>query len=100
MDLLRDILRRYGTNLVAIGVFACAAVSYCRLNDAFDLNRHLEMIALAFGGLVAFIASEEWSDWTGQYGLSRQQWFSTPAWIVRVIGGIMLVYYTIVLFRQ
>src|SRR5271166_4220959 len=86
MDVVRDILRQYWAKLLAIGVFACAAARYCRLNDAFDLNRHLELIFMAFAGLVAFIASDEWSDWTGQYALTRRQFFTIPSWIIRVIG--------------
>jgi hypothetical protein len=99
MDLLRDIVRQYGLKLVAVGVFVLAAVKYCRLNDAFDLNQHLEMVVFAFGGLVAFIASDEWSDWTGRYGLTRQRWIMLPPWFVRGIGGIVLVYFTVALYR-
>lgn len=100
MNLLRDILRQYGAKLVAIGVFACAAVKYCRFHDAFDLNRHLELIILAFGGLVMFIASDEWSDWSGGYGLTRQDWISMSPWHIRVVGGIMLVVATLALYGQ
>jgi len=100
MDLLRDILWQYGAKLAAIGVFACAAVKYCRLNDAFDLNHHLEKIFFAFAGLAAFIAGDDWSDWTGRYGLTRRQWIAMPSWLVRVTGGIVLVYFTIALYRQ
>ena len=99
MDLLRDIVRQYGLKLVAVGVFVLAAVKYCRLNDAFDLNQHLEMVVFAFGGLVAFIASDEWSDWTGHYGLTRQHWLRMPPWFIRVIGGIVLVHFTVALYR-
>ena len=96
---LRDILRQYWVKLLAIGVFVCAAVRYCGLNDAFDFNLHLRWIALAFGGLVMFIASEEFSEWSGRYGLSRQHWLMTPSWYIRLVGGILLVCFTIALYR-
>jgi hypothetical protein len=99
MDLLKDIIRQYGANLVALAVFAAAAVRYCRLHDAFDINDHLGMVVFAFGGFAAFIGSEEWSDWSGRYGLTRQQWWTTPAVYIRVGGGILLVYYTVALYR-
>jgi len=97
--LLRDFLRQCWANLLAIGVFVCAAVKYCCLRDAFDLNRHLELILYAFGGLVMFIASDEWSDWTGHYGMTRLTWIATPAWFLRVAGLVTLVFYTIALYR-
>jgi hypothetical protein len=71
----------------------------CGLNDAFDLNLHLRWIALAFGGLVMFIASEEFSEWSGRYGASRQHWLMTPAWYIRLVGGVLLVCFTIALYR-
>ena len=46
---------------------------------------------LAVGGFVMFVASEEFSDWTGGYGFTRQQWYTTPSWYIRLVGGIMLV---------
>ena len=46
MSLLRDILRQYWANLLAIGVFVCAAMRYCGLNAAFALNSHIEWILL------------------------------------------------------
>jgi hypothetical protein len=99
MGALHDFLRQYWTNLLAVGVFVSAAFRYCRLNDAFDLNLHLRWIVFAFGGLVMFIGSDEWSEWSGEYGLTRQQWIMTPAWYIRLVGGILLVWFTIVLYR-
>ena len=87
MSILRDIVRQYWANLLATGVFVCAAVRYCSLNDAFDLNLHLRWIALAFGGLVMFIASEEFSEWSGRYGLSRQHWLMTPSGYIRLLAA-------------
>ncbi|MGO9108665.1 MAG: hypothetical protein ACLP9L_05475 [Thermoguttaceae bacterium] len=98
MGLLRDILRQYWAKLLAIGVFACAAVKYCLLNDAFDLNRHLAMVVLAFGGLVAFIANDEWSDWIGYYSVIHLQWLTMPPWFIRLIGCIVLVFFTVALY--
>ena len=99
MDRLRDILRQYWAQLLAIGVFTCALAKYCRLNNAFDFNDHLEMIACAFAGLVAFIAGDVWSDWTEHYDVARLRWFTTPPWLVRMAGGIVLVCFTVALYR-
>jgi hypothetical protein len=99
MNLLKDILRQYGANLVALGVFVGAVVRYCQLKDAFDLNDHLRLIVFAFAGCVAFVGSEEWAEWSGGYGFTRQQWWMTPAWLIRMTGGITLVYYTVALYR-
>jgi hypothetical protein len=54
---------------------------------------------LAFGGFVGVVASEEFSDWTGHYGFTRSQWYATPAWYIRITGGIALVYCTLGLYR-
>ena len=86
-------------SILALGIFACTAVKYWRLDEAFDLNDHLRLIILAFAGLVAFVGSEEWSEWTGRYGWTRQQWWMTPSWYIRMTGGIMLVYHTTALYR-
>ena len=96
MDLIKDILRQYWLHALALAVLVCAAVRYWRLGDPLQAN-HLRLMLLAFGGFVAVVASEEFSDWTGHYGLTRAQWLTTPSWWIRLIGGIVLVYCTIAL---
>ncbi len=99
MSILRDIVRQYWVNLIAAGVFACVALRYCCLNDAFALNRHLEWLVLVFVGMVMFIGSEQWSEWAGHFSVIRWQWVPTPPWLIRLVGGILLVCFTIALYR-
>ncbi len=99
MNVLRDLLRQYWANLMVVGVFVYAAFRYCQLNDAFDLNRHLRWIVFAFGGMVMFIGSDEWSEWSGHYGLTRQHWIMAPGSYFRLVGGVLLVWFTIALHR-
>ena len=98
MSLLRDILRQYWVNLLAIGVFVCAAVRYCCLNDAFAVNSHLEWLVVAFVGMVMFVGSEVWSEWADHFDIDRWKWIPTPPWFIRLVGGTVLVYFTIALF--
>ena len=63
MSLLRDILRQYWANLLAIGVFVRAFERYCCFEDAFAMNRHLEGLIFAFVGMVMFVGSEVWRKW-------------------------------------
>ena len=98
MDVIKDILRQYGLNGLALAVLVCAAVCYWRLGNYFEIN-HLRLMIFAFGGFVAVVASDEFSDWTGRYGFTRAQWFTTPSSYIRLLGGIALVYYTLALYR-
>ncbi len=98
MDIIKDILRQYWLHVLALIVLICAAIRYWLLGDYFEINR-LRLMIFAFGGFVAVVASEEFSDWTGHYGFTRAQWFSTPSWYIRLVGGIALVYCTIALYR-
>jgi hypothetical protein len=79
-------------------VLVCAAVRYWRLGNYFETN-HLRLTIFAFGGFVAVVGSEEFSDWTGHYGLTRAQWFTTPSRYIRMVGGFALIYCTIALYR-
>ena len=98
MDLIKDILRQYWLQALALLVLISAAVRYWRLGNYFEFDR-LRLMIFAFGGFVAFVASEEFSDWTGQYGFTRSQWYTTPSWYIRLVGGIALVYCTLALYR-
>ena len=48
-------------------------------------------LLMVFGGFVAFVFSDVFSDFTGDYGWTRQQWRQDPVWYVRLCGGLMLV---------
>jgi hypothetical protein len=98
MDVIKDILRQYWLNALAAVLLACAAVRYWRLGDYFE-SHQLRLMLLAFGGFVAVVASEEFSDWTGHCGFTRAQWFTTPSWYIRIVGGIVLGFCTLALYR-
>ena len=98
MDAIKDILRQYWLHALALAALVCAAVRYWRLGNYFETNC-LRLMIFALGGFVAVVASEEFSDWTGHYGFTRSQWFTTPSWYIRVVGGIALVYCTWALYR-
>ncbi len=98
MDIIKDILRQYWLHILALAVLVCAAVRYWLLGNYCEMN-HLRSMVFAFGGFMAVVASEEFSEWSGQCGFTRAQWFSTPTWYIRLVGGIALVYYTVALYR-
>ena len=101
MDIIKDILRQYGANILACLVFAVAAVRFWWLGGCLNFeSNHLRDFILAFAGLMAFVASDQWSDWTGQYGFTRKQWLAAPSSLIRLVGGIALVYFTVALFRR
>ena len=99
MSDLRDIVRQYWANLLAVGVFVCAFERYCCFEDAFAMNRHLEGLIFAFVGMVMFVGSEVWAEWGGHFDVARSQWLPVPPWFFRFVGGIVLVFFTIALFR-
>ena len=98
MDLIRDIVRHYWANALAWVVFACAATRYWRLGNHFE-TRHLSLIIFAFGGLVAFVGSEEWAEYTGQYSWTADKFRVLPSSFIRIAGGIVLAWTTIALHR-
>ncbi len=46
-----------------------------------------------------FVGSEAWSEWADHFDIDRWKWIPTPPWFIRLVGGTMLVYFTIALFR-
>ena len=52
----------------------------------------LTTLVVAFGGLIAVVFSDEWSEYTGRYGMTRDQFRTQPAWFVRISGVGMLGY--------
>jgi hypothetical protein len=98
MDFIRAILRQYGANILAWIVFGVAAFRFWWLGVYFDARYLLPMV-FAFGGLVAFVGSDEWAEYMGMYGVTREQYWTVPALIIRVVGGIVLLGATIRLFR-
>jgi hypothetical protein len=95
---LRDLFRQYWLHALALAVCVCATIRYWQLGDYFETTR-LRLMIFAFGGFVAVVTSEEFSEWTGRYGLTRAQWLMTPDWFIRFVGGISLLYCTIALYR-
>ena len=98
MDRIKDFLRQYWLQVLALLVLVCAGLRYWRLGNYFEMGR-LRLMIFVFAGFVAVVASEEFSDWTGHYGFTREQWFTTPSWYIRIVGGVTLVYCTIALYR-
>lgn len=99
MSILRDILRQYWTNLLALAVFACAFARYWQLN-AVEPHHHLEPLVLAFVGFCMFAFSETLSEWGDHFDLDRWKWIPTPPWFIRLVGGILLLYFAVALFRS
>jgi len=96
MDLVKDVLRQYWLHIVALVIFAIAAVRFWQLPDRFG---HLRLFLLALGGVVAVIASDEFAEYTGRYGWTRSQFRIQPTWFVRLIGCLFLLWATVRLFR-
>jgi hypothetical protein len=97
MEMIKDILRQFWLNMVALAVLIAAVVRYVQLGKWEQL---LVPFAIAAFGFVCVIASEEVSDWTGRYGWTRQQWWQYPGTVVRFAGSIALVVATVVLYRS
>jgi hypothetical protein len=98
MDLLKDILRQYWLQILALLVLIAAVIRYWYLGDCLEVQR-LRLMLLAAAGFVATVASEEFSEWTGHYGLTRSQWYTAPEWYIRFVGGLALVFCTVGLYR-
>jgi hypothetical protein len=97
MEMIKDILRQFWMNLVALVVLIAAVARYVQLGRWEQL---LVPFAIAVFGFVCVIASEEVSDWTGRHGWNRQQWWQYPGTVVQAAGGIALVVATVVLYRS
>jgi hypothetical protein len=95
MEWIKAFVRRYWANLLALAVFAAALVRYIHLAR---WEENIEPFAYAAGGLLCVIASDEVGEWTGQYLLTRSQFFVWPAIVVRTLGGLALIVGTIRLF--
>jgi hypothetical protein len=96
-DLIKDLVRQYWLNMLAIAMFVAALLRYVRLGG---WEEHLVPFASAVFGLVCVIASEEVAEWTGGYGWTRQQWRQYPSAFVRFAGGVALVVATVVLYLR
>jgi hypothetical protein len=88
---------QYWFQLLAIAVFVAAAWRYWQLGQWLE---NIELILIAFGSLVAVIAADEFTEWTGNYGWTRSQWRQLPEWWVRGVGFIVLLVVTVMLFRR
>lgn len=96
MNVLWDIVRQYWLNAIALIAFGFAAARYIHLAD---WQGRMIQILLAFGGMVMVVASDEFSDWTGRYGWTRNQWLQYPGWSVKFFGIILLVLMLIQLYQ-
>jgi hypothetical protein len=94
--LITQLLRQYWLQLLATAVFVAAGWRYWQLGRWLE---NIDLILIAFGSLVAVIAADEFAEWTGNYGWTRQQWRQWPEWFVRGAGMMALVVVTVLLFR-
>ena len=106
MTLIKDILRQYWTHILAIVVFICAAVRYSRLGNFLDADPVMG-ISLALVGLILVLYGNEWTaspsgdserltkdpDW-----LQRRS-YTYRSWTGLVLGGIALIWGTILLYQ-
>ncbi|MCA9248445.1 MAG: hypothetical protein KDA42_15065 [Planctomycetales bacterium] len=82
-------LKRYWLHFIAIGLLAICLRRYVALAQ---WEEKLPEMAVAVFGCVCVLASDEVVDWTGSYGLTRNQWRSYPTWFVRNTGICLLLY--------
>jgi hypothetical protein len=91
-----DIVRQYWLNTIAVVAFGFAAARYIHLPD---WQGRISQILLAFGGMVMVVASDEFSNWTGRYGWTRNQWLQYPGWFVKFLGIVLLGWMLIRLYQ-
>jgi hypothetical protein len=96
MNAFLDIVRQYWLNAIALIAFAFAAARYIHIAD---WEGRLIQVLLAFGGMVMVVASDEFADWTGRYGWTRNQWLQYPGWFVKLVGIILLGWMLIKLYQ-
>lgn len=89
MSRLNDVVREHWLNLLALCAFACVGFRLWQLPWLWE---QATTLAVAFGGLVAIVFSDEWSEYTGRYGMTRDQFRTQPSWFVRIWGVGMLSY--------
>jgi hypothetical protein len=65
MHVIRECLRQCWHHCLALVILVCATLRYRHLGNYFEIGR-LRLTIFAFDGFVGFVASEEFSDWTGQ----------------------------------
>lgn len=56
-----------------------------------EWERYVYELALVFGGFVMFVFSDTFSDFTSSYGWTRDQIWQSPAWYIRLVGGLLLL---------
>ncbi|MHB1037320.1 MAG: hypothetical protein ACYC35_22610 [Pirellulales bacterium] len=104
--MIRDVLRHYWTHILAIAVFACAAVRYWRLGNFLDVDR-LTWIIIAFVGLVLVLQGDEFTvdplddseRWTRDPDWDRRRSYTYQCWTGPILGAIALGWGTIALYR-
>ncbi len=92
-------LKRLIINLVAIGLFIVVAVTEWR-EHAKEWEKYVKIWSFCFVGLVMFLCSEEFAQWTGRWGTSHQDFYRQPAWYVKLSGGILFLISAVILLRN
>lgn len=72
----------------AVALFGAAVLKVASTGAWED---QLEHVLMAFGGLIAFLFSESFAEWSGNYGLTRKQWIQRPEWAIRFGGAVLLL---------
>lgn len=89
MARLNDAVREHWLNVLAFCAFAGVGFRVWQMPWRWE---ELTTLVVAFGGLIAVVFSDEWSEYTGRYGMTRDQFRTQPAWFVRISGVGMLGY--------
>jgi hypothetical protein len=76
------------TAALALLLFGAAML---KVANAGAWEEELEHVLMAFGGLVMFLFSESFAEWTGHHGLTRKQWYQRPDWAIRFGGAVLLL---------
>ncbi len=97
MDLVKNIVRQYWLNMLAMAIFLAAIARYVYLGK---WEEHLGLFAFAAMGFVCVIASEEVAEWSGSYGWTHEQWRHYPHSVIRFFGGVSLVVTTVLLYYR
>lgn len=74
--------------LIASGLLIASLVTV--FLDA-SWEKYAYELAFVFGGFVAFVFSDTFSEFTSRYGWTREQVLQSPAWYVRIFGALALL---------
>lgn len=97
MQNLKELLRQYWPNLLAVCVLGLAVARYVNLGQ---WEHNIAPMAFAALGALSVVASDEVVEALGQYGWTRDQWRVLPSVIIRILGACILAVATIVLYAS